>query len=121
SSHILTELAEICDHVGIIEKGRLLASGPVDLIRRQARQGRIVQVRVLERLADLQSYLQVRPDIQGLRLVGDELECSFLGEEPALAGLLRELLAAGFEVVSFAEERRDLEDIFFRITKGEVA
>ncbi len=47
SSHILTELADICDNVGIIERGRLLAAGPIDHLLRQAQQNRIVLVRLL--------------------------------------------------------------------------
>ena len=47
SSHILTELADICDSVGIIERGRLLAAGPIDQLLRQAQQNRIVLVRLL--------------------------------------------------------------------------
>jgi ABC-2 type transport system ATP-binding protein len=47
SSHILTELADICDHVGIIERGRLLASGAVEDLLRQVQQNRILAVRLL--------------------------------------------------------------------------
>ena len=47
SSHILTELADICDHVGIIERGRLLASGSVETLLRQVQQNRILAVRLL--------------------------------------------------------------------------
>jgi ABC-2 type transport system ATP-binding protein len=47
SSHILTELADICDHVGIIERGRLLASGSIEELLRQVQQNRILMVRLL--------------------------------------------------------------------------
>ena len=54
SSHILTEMADICDHVGIIERGRLLAAGPIADLLRQVQTSRTVLVRLLadERLAD---------------------------------------------------------------------
>ncbi len=54
SSHILNELADICDHVGIIERGRLLASGPIEELLRQVQTNRVVAVRLLAdaRLSD---------------------------------------------------------------------
>ncbi len=54
SSHILTEMADICDHVGIIERGRLLAAGPIADLLRQVQTSRTVLVRLLadERLSD---------------------------------------------------------------------
>ncbi len=120
SSHILSELADICDHVGIIEQGNLLASGPVAEIRRRLLDRRTVQIAVLDRKEDLLAYLQGRPGVDNPALTPRGLEMTFQGDEAALAGLLRELVEAGFAVVSFSQER-DLEDLFFRITKGAVA
>jgi ABC-2 type transport system ATP-binding protein len=121
SSHILSELAEICDHVGIIEKGHLLANGPIAEIRRQVLAGCTVRVRVLDRHDDLLAYLQQKPDIFDPQVTPEGIEMSFQGDNEALAALLRELIGVGFAVHSFSEESRDLEDLFFRITKGEVS
>jgi len=121
NSHILSELEEICDHIGIIERGRLLASGPISEIRREVLEGRRVRVQVLGRQDELLAYLRQKPEVQDPQLLPFGVELLFLGDESALAGLLRDLLGAGFAVVSFTEESRDLEDLFFRITRGEVA
>ena len=62
SSHILTEMADICDHVGIIERGRLLAAGPVEELLRQVQTSRVVLVRLIAdaRMGDEEIAARVR-------------------------------------------------------------
>jgi ABC-2 type transport system ATP-binding protein len=63
SSHILTELAEVCTHVGIIERGHLLVSGSINEILQQMQPARIVQVRVLGRAARGMDVLRTVPGV----------------------------------------------------------
>ena len=108
SSHILAELAELCDSVGIIEKGRLVASGSLDEISRRVRQGRTLRLKVLSNRDEV---------YEG----NGYLEVEFLGDDEATAKLLAALVGRGVKVVSFTEVAGDLEDAFLRLTKGEVA
>ncbi|MEM9367319.1 MAG: ABC transporter ATP-binding protein [Planctomycetota bacterium] len=64
SSHILTELAEVCDSVGIIEQGRLLATGSVDEIQQQQKQTRELTVRILERSEAAAAVIADRLDLE---------------------------------------------------------
>lgn len=121
SSHILSELAEICDHVGIIEKGRLLATGSIDEIRRQVKAGRTVRIRLLGKGQELADYLSTHPQVQNILASPQTVDLLFLGDDDALAGLLRHLVLARFPIISLGEESHDLEDLFFRVTKGEVS
>ena len=121
SSHILTELAELCDSVGIIEKGCLVTSGSLAEISRRVRQGRTLRLKVLSDRAEAEATLRHQPGVGGVYEVNGNLEAEFLGDDEATAGLLAALVAQGIKVVSFGEVTSDLEDVFLRLTKGEVA
>jgi len=121
SSHILAELAELCDSVGIIEKGRLVASGPLEEISRYARQGRTLRLRVLSDQKEAEAALRDQPGVGEVYKANGFLEVEFLGDDEATALLLATLVARDVQVVSFSEVSSDLEEIFLRLTKGEVA
>jgi ABC-2 type transport system ATP-binding protein len=120
SSHILTELAEICDKVGIIEQGRLLAVGTVAEISARAQELSTVRVRVLHDAERLQGWLAVRNDVSELRVEGDLAVFNFSGDREAEAVLLRAMVEAGFPVVEFGAKHKSLEDVFLHVTEGRV-
>ena len=119
SSHILTELAEICDSVGIIEHGSLLARGTVAEIQGK-RETSEVHVQVLDRQDELLAWLHRRDDISNI--CSDVGRCSFenRGGKEQQADLLKAMVEAGFRVVEFGSETRSLEDVFMNVTKGVV-
>ncbi|MBN1660222.1 MAG: ABC transporter ATP-binding protein [Anaerolineae bacterium] len=125
SSHILSELAELCDSVGIIERGRLVASGPLDEISRQARHGRTLRLRVLSEseaaIAHLTELAAEGHSVGPVHEVNGFLDVEFLGDGEAAADLLAALVARGVRITSFTEVSGDLEDVFLRLTRGEVA
>lgn len=120
SSHILTELAEMCDRVGIIERGELLATGSVDDIQREQRTHREVKLRVLENAPAVAEWLRRREGITHVLEDGALLKFSHIGEREDEAALLRELILADFVVAEFASHSRSLEDVFMQVTKGRV-
>jgi ABC-2 type transport system ATP-binding protein len=120
SSHILTELAEMCDQVGIIERGRLLAVGSVEDIRRQQTPHRAVKVRVLGGAAALALWLGQRPDVAEIKLDGDIVRFSHAGEQATEASLLKEMVLAGHQVYEFGSHSQSLEDVFMAVTRGAV-
>ena len=120
SSHILTELAEMCDRVGIIEQGRLLDVGSVAEISSRVQVQSTVRVRVLANIEGLQSWLAARPDISELRIDGELATFSFLGDREAEAVLLRAIVEAGFAVIEFGAKHKSLEDVFLHVTEGRV-
>jgi len=121
SSHILSELVELCDSVGIMEKGRLVASGSLDEIARHVRQVRTLCLRVLSDQAEAKAILRDQPGIGQVYEANGCLEVEFLGDDEATADLLAALVVRGVRVVSFSEVSSDLEEVFLRLTKGEVA
>lgn len=122
SSHILSELAELCTHIGIIEAGQLVAAGNLAEIQQQLQTQRIVIVGLAGQVAEAQAWLARRPDVVQVEPAGingeGDLQLMFTGDEEALVQLLREMVEADFPVNAFFEQPGDLEDVFMRLTKG---
>jgi ABC-2 type transport system ATP-binding protein len=119
SSHILTELAEMCDVVGIIERGRLIAVGSVEEIHRQGQSPlNLVEVRLLDAADELCRWLAERPGVTEIRAEGERLRFLYAGEPDAEAQLLKGMILAGFRVIAFGTRRRSLEDVFMQVTQG---
>ena len=120
SSHILTELAEMCHRVGIIEQGRLLAVGSVEEISGQTATRSEVRLRVLSNPEGLATWLGARGDIGDLSQRNGHIVLTHAGGPEEQAKLLREIVDAGFAVVEFASKTRSLEDVFLHVTEGRV-
>ena len=121
SSHILTELAEMCDRVGIIEKGQLLATGTVDEIQQghaATTTQRDVVVRILSNSDGLAAFLNGRDSIGEVRIDGQLVHYVHDGTREDEATLLRELIHEDFQVAEFRSQQKSLEDLFLEVTKG---
>lgn len=119
SSHILTELAEICDVVGILERGRLLAVGTVaDIQARCGRPENIVTARVLGDAQRLAEWLAGQDRLSHLRVNGNEVSFLHRGRPEDEAALLRAIVEAGFPIIAFGTRQHTLEDVFMAVTKG---
>lgn len=120
SSHILTELAEICDKVAIIEQGKLLASGSVDEISAQFESSSRLYVRALGQPADLATWLRQRTDVREVLVTEGLVSCTLDGGQGEQAQLLGELIQAGFKIHEFSSKNKTLEDVFLHVTEGRV-
>jgi ABC-2 type transport system ATP-binding protein len=120
SSHILPELADFCNKIGIIEQGELVVSGDVQAIMQQVSGGRVYELKVVEGAEDAAALLESRPDVRSVRPLDGILKIDYTGVPEEVHQLLRDLLAAGFKVMSFSEQETDLEDIFMKVTRGAV-
>ncbi|MBI5432806.1 MAG: ABC transporter ATP-binding protein [Planctomycetes bacterium] len=118
SSHILTELAEMCDGVAVIESGKLLARGRVGEIQRSLQPHATMYVRALCDLATLEKALLEEPGIANVRGERQGLVFDYTGDDEALARLLERLVARGVKPVEFAGGEVKLEDIFMSLTQG---
>jgi ABC-2 type transport system ATP-binding protein len=122
SSHILSELAELCNKVGIIERGQLLFSGPVEEILAKVRSHDVVQLKVREgtehAVAALRAHdLVVRADV----IDGDVVEVQLKEAATDISFVPAFLQEKGFKLLMVREEEIDLEDAFMKVTKGQVA
>jgi ABC-2 type transport system ATP-binding protein len=120
SSHILTELAEMCDQVGIIERGRLLAVGSVMEIRRKLQGALRVEVTAIERGEQLHQWLLQKTGISNIQRNGNALSLELDGGAAEQAELLRAIINADFSILEFAAHRETLEDVFMKVTTGAI-
>ena len=124
SSHILPELASICDKVGIIERGRLLAFGTVAEITRQVTPNRRVSLEFLggaEPVKKLAGTLEREGALSKPEIFDNLLQFEAVGDEEALSLILKRFMDAGTRVAWFREEAGDLEEAFMKVTEGVAA
>ncbi len=118
SSHILTELAEMCDRVGIIEQGRLLATGTVDEIQRQRAQHREVVIKLLSDPQTASERASKNPHVNKVTIEGDSLRMEFTGELSDQGALITDLVQGGAVVIEARSHSKSLEDVFLQVTEG---
>jgi ABC-2 type transport system ATP-binding protein len=121
SSHILPELADFCNKIGIIEKGELLVWGAVDEIVQQLQANRVLEIRPLGEPDALIQRLERESHVHGVETRNGSLYVHFAGGLEEQADLLAALIRDGYRIAAFREESLDLEDVFMQITKGEVS
>ena len=121
SSHILSELEEICDHVGIIEKGSLVFDGTIEQIRQKLGVHSKVRVRVLGDRDKAVELLSALPEIGSVDLMPDHLLVTF-DDGKRMPGLVaKTLVTSGIELESLEPEQVKLDQAFMRLTKGIVS
>ena len=120
SSHILSELAEMCDTIGIIERGRMLAVGTVAEIHDLHKTHSEVRVQVITGADELVQWLAANLTVRQPRIEGEQVIFIHDGDAVAEADLLREMVTAGFRVMAFGATRKSLEDVFLQVTRGAI-
>ncbi len=122
SSHILSELQEICSHVAIMEAGRLIAQGsPAEIVSGLALARR---VRIRTAPGGLPALHAAAGDYEGVTsvTVQDEVvELELAGGDDEAAAFLSHLVGQGVSVIDFTQVETGLEEIFLRVTKGVVS
>jgi ABC-2 type transport system ATP-binding protein len=144
SSHILTELSDVCTSIGILEHGRLLMAGPIGEIGRRLEamraapapeaaagasvdvQGaalappRKVKLRVLGDPEVATSLVRGGPGIVGAEVVAGVVHVDYQGGDAKIAEIVQHLVHRGVGVVGVEPERNELERIFLEVTRGEM-
>ncbi len=122
SSHILTELADLCNTVGIIEQGEILATGDIETIRRRLLPHTVLSIKVLgEDAAERAREIAARdPLARTVDVRGETLRVEWAGDEKDIWKLVKELVDREVPLVGLAEEKANLEQVFMKITKGDV-
>ncbi len=150
STHILSDVNEICTHVGIVEAGNLVTQGSLEAIQHQLAPHRRLQITLLDasRLDEAQQALMGHPKASAVRrpeasaggnsaerrsaplergsasgggLQANLLEVDFAGDDAAVSALLADLVGRGLPLLSFTEAPHDVEEMFMQITKGIVS
>ena len=120
SSHILTELTEICNGVVIIERGKILETGTIEEVLSKQTPKRAIAIRVMEKNSELVRELLQTPNVEQPREAGAEVHFDLDGDEAQACYLLKSLIDKGYQILEFKQTKVDLEDIFMNVTKGGV-
>lgn len=120
SSHILPELAEMCDEIGVIDNGKLIAHGNVASIQAQLQGEKRIVLKVVERLPEIRAFLEEDPLISAIDVMDNRMEIAFnyRGTDRDQIMLLKKAMLADLPIYALTEEEKDLEDVFMAITKG---
>jgi ABC-2 type transport system ATP-binding protein len=121
SSHILSELADCCTSIGIIERGQLLLSGPIDEVYRRIRDNRLVEIKFVEGMEAGVSLIRSLPETRSVQIEDQRVTVELAATDEQVARLLDQLVRAGVKLRSFADKDPTLEDVFMMVTKGLVA
>jgi len=119
SSHILKELETLCNRVAIIEKGQLIYAGPVQGVRDQMSQGRVVFVRVSTDQAQAIQLLKQRPEISDVTTVDGELKVTFATHDADHSVIADVLVRGGARLTEMYEEEIGLEEVFMSVARGD--
>jgi len=120
SSHILTELAEMCDGIAVIEAGQIKATGSVGDVTRGIQTAVPVYVRVLEGADRLERALHELPGIERVRREGEGVVFEHAGTPESLSGVLAHLVTAGLRPIEFTPRAMGLEEVFLSLTEGKM-
>lgn len=124
SSHILSEVADICTSIAVLEAGRLVTYGNMDAITQKVHPHRLIEMRILGDLVDAQEKLLHIPLVQTVLsskeagMPANTLRFDFGGDDEQLSDLLSSLVRAGIRISHFSERSSNLEDLFLHVTKG---
>jgi ABC-2 type transport system ATP-binding protein len=119
SSHILSELQTLCNRVAIIEKGKLIYSGPVQGVRDQMSAGLIYWVVVQGESASAVSLLKARPEVSEAVAVDGQVKVTFTSHDVDPSFLPEALVRGGVKFTGLWEDELGLEEVFLRVTRGE--
>lgn len=119
SSHILSELAEMCGSIIVMNQGKLLASGTAEEVRSELGSDcRKITMNLVGDSGEVEAWLEVREEVGDVRREGSRVEFDFVGDTEAQVALLREAVEAGFAIRTLEEKRVSFEEILVEVAQG---
>src|SRR6058998_2412945 len=119
SSHILSELETLCNRVAIIERGKLIYTGPVQGVRDQMATGRIFWVKVLGDQIQAMELLMARTEVSQVEPIEGKLKVTLNDHDTDPGCVAETLVHGGVKLIGLEEEELGLEEVFMRVTRGE--
>lgn len=119
SSHVLSELSELCTDIGIIEQGRMVLHGSIEQILERVNSSNPLLITVYRNKEAALSLLKSYPSVQTIAVKGDEIKLGFLGDKKDEAMLLQQLIDTGVMISGFMREKGSLESVFMQLTEHE--
>ena len=120
SSHILSDISELCTDIAIIDQGRIVMNGNLMDVMRMVTAGNPIIISMLKEPQAAAAWLREKEEVESVMVKRNELMVGFRGSDRDETELLRSMVSEGFSVRSFSREKGSLESIFMQLTgKGE--
>ena len=116
SSHVLSELSEMCTDIGIIDAGKMVLSGSMDEIMERIYTSKQIILSVQDQMEKALAFLKESPMVRTISICEKDIMVGFIGDERRESELLKQMIEAGIPVRGFMREPGSLESIFMQIT-----
>ena len=116
SSHVLSELSELCTDIGVIDQGKMILSGSMEEILRRVNATNPLIISVLGNKDKALTILKSQPCVQTIAVKDEDIRVNFIGDNQDEALLLQQLVDAEVLVHGFYREQGSLESLFMQIT-----
>ena len=116
SSHILSELSQMCTHIGILENGKMVLSGEMEDIMARVESSNPIRITVMDGVRDAMAIMKRNPNVKTISVQGKTFQLNFDGTREDEAALLQQLIATDIPVREFVREPGSLENYFMQVT-----
>ena len=116
SSHILSDISELCTDIGIIDQGHIVMSGRLNEVMKMVTEQNPIVITMAARITEAIRLLKAQSQVRSLSIRGNDIRINYNGSQRKEAELLRMLVEAGLPVRSFSREKGSLEAIFMQLT-----
>ena len=121
SSHVLTELEDLCDEIGIMRNGKMVVSGSLEEITQSKHTQRTLEIELLKSFPELPQWVEQHATLSGLKETNESkthFQIIHSGSREEVPEILSQIVGLGVEVTSFTTRKSKVEDLFLEIESG---
>ena len=121
SSHVLTELEDLCDEIGIMRNGKMVVSGSLEEITQSKHTQRTLEIELLKSFPELPQWVEQHATLSGLKETNESkthFQIIHSGSREEVPEILSQMIGLGVEVTSFTTRKSKVEDLFLEIESG---
>ena len=121
SSHVLTELEDLCDEIGIMRNGKMVVCGSLEEITQSKHTQRTLEIELLKSFPELKQWVEQHATLSGLKETNESkthFQIIHSGSREEVPEILSQMVGLGVEVTSFTTRKSKVEDLFLEIESG---
>ena len=121
SSHVLTELEDLCDEIGIMRNGKMVVCGSLEEITQSKHTQRTLEIELLKSFPELPQWVEQHATLSGLKETNESkthFQIIHSGSREEVPEILSQMVGLGVEVTSFTTRKSKVEDLFLEIESG---
>lgn len=121
SSHVLTELEDLCDEIGIMRNGKMVVCGSLEEITQSKHTQRTLEIELLKSFPELPQWVEQHATLSGLKETNESkthFQIIHSGSREEVPEILSQMIGLGVEVTSFTTRKSKVEDLFLEIESG---